>query len=77
MTSHPETREVQGYDMVAAKGGLKLISARPECLERRRRRAGSHRPAEYDHAGSLAAMLTLKLEHPVADKTGATGELTK
>ena len=72
MTSHPETREVQGYDMVAAKGGLKLISARPESSK-----GGGAGPGAIDLPSTtmrgLAAMLTLKLEHPVADKTGATG----
>ena len=73
MTYHRETREVQGYDMVAAKDGLKLTPAKPGSPK-----GGSGGPGTINMPSttmkSFAGMLTAKLKRPVADKTGAAGD---
>jgi len=73
MTYHRETREVQGYDMVAAKDGLKVTAAKPGSPN-----GGSGGPGRIDMASttmqSFAGMLTARLKRPVADKTGAVGD---
>jgi uncharacterized protein (TIGR03435 family) len=73
MTYHRETREMQGYGMVAAKSGLKLMAARPGSSK-----VGEGRPGTIDLPNTtmkgLAGMLTAMLERPVADKTGAAGD---
>ena len=73
MTYHRETREVQGYDMVPAKSGLKLTPAQPGSS-----RGGSGRPGSITLLNTtmqfFAGMLTATLKRPVADKTGASGD---
>jgi uncharacterized protein (TIGR03435 family) len=73
MTYHRETREVQGFEMVAAKGGLKLTPAKPGSPK-----GGGGGPGAIDlpntTMNSLAGMLTAMLKRPVADRTGATGD---
>jgi uncharacterized protein (TIGR03435 family) len=73
MTSHRETREVQGYEMVPAKDGLKLTPAKPGSS-----RGGNGAPGAIDMPNttmkSFAGMLTARLKRPVSDKTGADGE---
>ena len=73
MTYHRETRDAQGYDMVAAKDGLKLTPAKPGSSK-----GGSGGPGTIDMPSttmkSFAGMLTARLKRPVADKTGAAGD---
>lgn len=73
MTYHRETRDVQGYDMVVAKDGLKLTPAKPGSSK-----GGGAGPGAIDMPNttmkSFAGMLTAKLKRPVADKTGAAGD---
>lgn len=73
MTYHRETRDVQGYDMVAAKDGLKLTPAKPGSSK-----GGGGGPGAIDMPNttmkSFAGMLTARLKRPVGDKTGAAGE---
>lgn len=73
MTYHRETREIQGYAMVPAKGGLKLTPAKPGSSK-----GGGGRSGAIDMPNttmkSFAGMLTAFIKRPVADKTGATGE---
>lgn len=73
MAYHRETREVQGYDMVVAKGGLQLTPAKPGSSK-----VGGGRPGAIDLPNTtmkgLAGMLTAMLMRPVADKTGAAGD---
>jgi uncharacterized protein (TIGR03435 family) len=73
MTYHRETREVRGYDMMEAKGGLKLTPAQP-----RASRGGGGAPGAIDMPNttmeSFAGMLAAKLKRPVRDKTGAAGD---
>lgn len=73
MTYHRETRDVQGYDMVPAKDGLKLTPAKPAAP-----RGGSGGPGAIDMPSttmkSFAGMLTARLKRSVADKTGADGD---
>lgn len=72
MAYHLETRERSGYDMVAAKSGLKLVPAKPE-----ETKGGSGGPRSIVMPNTtmqgLAEMLTVRLESPVRDETGATG----
>jgi uncharacterized protein (TIGR03435 family) len=73
MTCHRETRDVQGYEMVPAKDGLKLTPAKPDAPK-----GGSGGPGSIDMPSttmkSFAGMLTAKLKRPVADKTGTAGD---
>jgi uncharacterized protein (TIGR03435 family) len=73
MTYHRQTQEVQGYDMVAAKGGLKLTPAKPDATK-----GGTGSPGSIEMPSAsmqaLAGMLTSRLKSPVADKTGRAGE---
>jgi uncharacterized protein (TIGR03435 family) len=73
MTYHRETREVQGYDMVPAKDGLKLTPAKPGSSK-----GGGGGPGVIDMPNttmkSFAGMLTAKLKRPVNDKTGAPAD---
>lgn len=73
MTYHRETRDVQGYDMVSAKNGLKLTPAKLGSPK-----GGSGGPGIIDLPNTtmkgFAGMLTGSLKRPVADKTGATGD---
>jgi uncharacterized protein (TIGR03435 family) len=73
MTWHHETRAVQGYDLVVAKGGLKLTPAKPEASK-----GGGGTPTSITLPNTtlrgLTGMLTARLKRPVADKTGATGD---
>lgn len=73
MTFHRETREVQGYDMVPAKNGLKLTPAKPGATK-----GGSGGPGAISMPSatmkSFAGMLTSRLERPVDDRTGAEGD---
>jgi uncharacterized protein (TIGR03435 family) len=73
MTYHRETRDVQGYDMVAAKGGLKLMPAKPGSSK-----GGGGRAGAIDMPNttmkSFAGMLAAMLKRPVGDKTGAAGD---
>jgi len=73
MTYHRETREVQGFDMLPAKDGLKLTAAKPGSPK-----GGSGGPGTIDMPSttmqSFAGMLTARLKRPVGDKTGAAGD---
>lgn len=73
MAYHRETRDVQGYDMVAAKDGVKLKPAKPGSSM-----GGGAGTGTIDMPNttmnSFAGMLTAKLKRPVADKTGAAGD---
>ena len=73
MTYHRETRDVQGYDMVAAKGRLKLTPAQPGASK-----GGGGGPGAINMPSttmkSFAGMLAAMLNRPVADKTGAAGD---
>jgi uncharacterized protein (TIGR03435 family) len=73
MTYHRETRAVQGYNMVAAKGGLKLEEAQPGSSK-----GGGGGPGAIDMPNTtmkgLSGMLAAMLGRPVADKTGAAGD---
>jgi uncharacterized protein (TIGR03435 family) len=73
MTYHRQTQEVKGYDMVAAKGGLKLTPAKPGAAKGG---TGSRTSIEMPSATmqALAGMLTARLTLPVEDKTGAAGK---
>jgi bla regulator protein blaR1 len=72
MTYHRQTQDVKGYDMVAAKGGLKLTPAKPGAAKGG---TGSRTSIEMPSATmqALAGMLTARLTLPVEDKTGAAG----
>jgi uncharacterized protein (TIGR03435 family) len=73
MTYHRETREVRGYELVAAKGGLKLTPAKAGAA-----RAGTASATSIAMPSAtmdaFAAMLAARLEVPVRDKTGAKGD---
>lgn len=73
MTYHRETREMQGYAMVPAKGGLKLTPAKPGSSK-----MGGGRSGAIDMPNttmkSFAGMLTAMLKRPVEDRTGAAGD---
>ena len=69
MTYHRETRDLQGYDMVVARRGLKLAPANTISP-----RGGGGRPGAIDmpntNVRDFAAMLTVMLKRPVAVRDG-------
>lgn len=75
MMVHKEFREGPAYDLVVAKGGLKL---KPTDLDPESRLAKSFRVSPNGHLAakrfsSLALLLTTLVERPVFDRTGVTG----
>ena len=72
MKYHRETREIRGYEMTAAKNGLRLTPAAPGAT-----RGGSGGPTLISMPsatiGDLADMLAARLGLPVRDKTGVEG----
>jgi uncharacterized protein (TIGR03435 family) len=73
MQYHRETREIRGYEMTAAKGGLKLTPATPGAAK-----GGGGGPTLISMPSAtmqaLADMLAARVGLPVKDKTGAEGD---
>jgi uncharacterized protein (TIGR03435 family) len=78
LSTHPQTKDVDGYALVIAKGGPKLEKALPD------RRAGvvimgigpgiNKMRLTSVSMGTLASALGRRLGDPVADQTGIQGE---
>ncbi len=75
MTFHHETKEMQVYELVVAKGGSKLKEVDPPAhgLGGRRTAQGTFHMQDNSNLATLAAFLTSYLRLPTIDKTGLLG----
>lgn len=71
LTWHRETRSLPGYALVVAKGGAKLSPSKGHSGLRYLMPTGIR--ADDIQMKTLAAMLAVQLERPVADETGLEG----
>jgi uncharacterized protein (TIGR03435 family) len=81
---HREKRELAAYDLVVAKGGPKLVAARPRSFKpgigfgsssswAEFRRDGKHLIGKSASVEEMAVVLTTQMRAPVRDRTGIAG----
>lgn len=75
---HRETRELPVYELVVAKGGVKMQAAKAQDPATAVHGMSYGAPTEIDSTaakvGKLAQMLSVRLGRTVVDKTGLTGD---
>jgi len=70
---HHETKDVQGYALVVAKGGPKLTPAKEEVADAMAYILPEGLRSASISTKTIASLLSRPLGHPVLDKTGITG----
>ena len=73
LTAHAETRVLPAYELVVGKNGPKLHEATPDAIGSRVFPNAPGISAKQISMSRLAELLSMKLDRPVADKTGLSG----